>query len=195
MTNFKPLNVTQEAAHRIFVGLGWDPNDSPSLRDKIGALIRKRASHHDLDLSCFYYDADGKALGYVTAAPEHYSNATHSIYHSGDDSEGIGDGDDEQISVELKNLPDNVYHLVFKASIKSGHNFDEIKEARVRLCDGYTERVFEDVGIHSDMNAFVFLHLTKDNGQWRYVRIDRYLNNDTPDKIGDIIAKNVIPLP
>lgn len=183
LTNFSSLNVTQEGSHRIFAGLGWDPNDNPTLKDTIGALIGKRQKHHDLDLSCFYYDAEMTPLGYVTADAEHASNASGSIYHSGDDNEGIGDGDDEQISVELKNLPPNVHHILFKASIKSGHSFDEIKEARIRLCDGYTGRVFADVGMHSELDAYVFAHIQKQNDQWLYSHIDRFIENGSPPNI------------
>ena len=85
-----PLNVTQKSRHRIFVGLGWDPNESPTLKDKVGALIGKREQHHDLDLACYYFNKDGACLGWVGADPEHGSNPSGSIYHSGDSVEGVG---------------------------------------------------------------------------------------------------------
>ena len=55
----KPLNVTKEAQHRVVIGLGWDPADAPKLIKKIGSLAKGLPTHHDLDLSCFIFDAQG----------------------------------------------------------------------------------------------------------------------------------------
>ena len=118
MTSHPLLNVTQKSRRRIFVGLGWDPNASPTLKDKVGALIGGRQEHHDLDLSCYYFNQDGACLGFVSANKDNNANDSGSIYHSGDSVEGVGDGDDEQISAELLKLPPNIHHLIFKAHIK-----------------------------------------------------------------------------
>lgn len=174
-----PLNVTKEAKHRVFVGLGWDPHEKPSLGETIGALVGVREKHHDLDLSCFYYDAQKTPMGVVTAEPEHYSNASGRIYHSGDNVEGVGEGDDEQISVELKDLPDSIHHLVFKASIKSGHNFNDIRDPEIRLCDGYTERCFLETPLCSDQDAYVFARIFRADNDWQMVFIDEFIVNST----------------
>ena len=58
MTDTKPLNVTQEGHHRIFVGLGWDPNENVGLKDKALGALGLKDTHHDLDLSCYIYDAN-----------------------------------------------------------------------------------------------------------------------------------------
>lgn len=169
MTAHTPLNVTQKSKHRIFVGLGWDPNESPTLKDKVGALIGKRDTHHDLDLTCYYYNRDGACLGHVGVAPEHSTNPSGSIYHSGDSVEGIGEGDDEQISVELINLPPNIHHLIFKASIKSGHSFNEVAAPEIRLCDGYTERCFTEASLEDgtkDAYIFVRVYRGDNEGEW-----------------------------
>ncbi len=178
------LNVSDTDTQRIFIGLGWDPNDSPTLKDKVGAIIGGRDAHHDLDLACYYFNQDGACLGYVSADEEKGSNPSGSIYHSGDSVEGIGDGDDEQISVELKNLPPNIVHLVFKASIKSGHSFSEVAAPEIRLCDGYTDREF----LHFDLsrednkaNGYVFIRLSRgeDKATWVLNVIDRF--TDIPE--------------
>lgn len=165
-----PLNVTQKAEHRVFVGLSWDPNDNPSLGEHLGALIGKREKHHDLDLSCYYYDDKKSYLGRVTAETEYHSDASGKIYHSGDNTEGVGSGDDEQISVNLKSLPLNIHHLVFKVSICSGHTFGRIAAPAIRLCDGYTERCFvqEDLSGQkaSEQDRFIFLRLYRHEGGW-----------------------------
>ena len=54
-----PVNVTQEAHHRVFVGLGWDPKDEKEsgIIDAIADTITGKALHHELDLSCCLIDA------------------------------------------------------------------------------------------------------------------------------------------
>ncbi len=187
-----PLNVTQEGHHRIFVGLGWDPNENPDLGDKIGALIGTRKAHHDLDLSCFFYDTEGACLGAVTAEPQSYSDESGAIYHSGDNVEGIGDGDDEQISVELKNLPENVVHLIFKASIKSGHHFSDVKDPLIRLCDGYTGHCFLDTSLHeqdaNNNNAYVFVHISREEDGWNLRSIGEFLKNEPIERMKSILG-------
>ncbi|NCT40644.1 MAG: TerD family protein [Alphaproteobacteria bacterium] len=193
MNTPSPLNVSQTDSQRIFVGLGWDPNDSPTLIDKVGALIGRRESHHDLDLACYYFNQDGACLGYISADVAHATNASGSIYHSGDSIEGVGDGDDEQISVELKNLPPNVHHLIFKASIKSGHHFGEVAMPEIRLCDGYTERVFldkslEDGGQH---NGYIFARVFRGggDGEWMLEDIGVFSEHVSAQAWADTLAQ------
>lgn len=177
MSEAVPLIVSQTDTQRVFVGLGWDPNASPTLKDKIGSFIGSRDAHHDLDLSCYYFNKDGACLGFVGADPEHNSNPSHSIYHSGDSVEGIGDGDDEQISVELAHLPPNIEQLIFKASIKSGHSFHEVTAPEIRFCDGYTERSFVESSLDQGVNTndvYLFISIEKNGDSWAYREINRF---------------------
>lgn len=191
MTEHTPLNFTQKSKHRIFVGLGWDPNESPTLKDKVGALIGKREAHHDLDLACYYYNQDGACLGYVGVDDAHSANPSGSIYHSGDSVEGIGDGDDEQISVELINLPPNIHHLIFKASIKSGHSFDEVAAPEIRLCDGYTERCFAEASLKDgthDVYVFARVYRGETSGEWMLHQIGEFVAGAGVESWDDTLA-------
>jgi len=187
----KPLNVTQSGNQRIFVGLGWDPNETPSFHDKVSSLIGRKDLHHDLDLSCYYFNQDKDYLGHVGADSAHASNESGSIYHSGDDAEGIGDGDDEQISVELKNLPANIHHIIFTASIKSGHHFGEIEAPLIRLCDGYTDRVFQEYALKDDggHNAFVFVRVSKTDAGWCSQEISDFCNNAKAEEFSESLSR------
>lgn len=188
MSNSSPLNVSQTDTQRVFVGLGWDPNASPTLKDKIGSLLGSREEHHDLDLSCYYFNQDGACLGFVGADPEHNSNPSHSIYHSGDSVEGIGDGDDEQISVELAKLPPNISQLIFKANIKSGHSFQDVAEPEIRFCDGYTELSFLETNLdHGDStkDVYLFVRITRKGDGWTFEKIDTFLQSDSVENWED----------
>ncbi|MCB1651581.1 MAG: TerD family protein [Alphaproteobacteria bacterium] len=165
------LNVTQKASWRIFAGLGWDPNEAAGLVDKAKALIGGKSVEHDLDLSCYIYDADKRHINTVTSSPGHmHIDQTGKIYHSGDNVAGVGDGDDEQISVELKDLDPVIHSLLFAVSIKSGHVFGEIKMPEIHLSDGYTGRRFLHAPLdkpeYASQSSFVFacLYRGEDEG-------------------------------
>lgn len=175
------LNVTQEARHRVFVGLGWDPVERVSLIDKAKAIASGKETHHDLDLSCYIFDRDGRYISHVAAQDGKNADQTGHIYHSGDNIEGLGDGDDEQISVELKDLDPAIANIIFKASIKSGHSFAEVKDPEIHISDGYTGRQFLHQMLsdtpENDRNAFVFVRLHKTpEGQWMMQYIGEFLD-------------------
>ena len=187
------LNVSQQGQHRIFVGLGWDPNVPPPLKDKVGSLVGTRSIHHDLDLSCYFFNKDLACLGYVSADSNFSSNESGSIYHSGDNVAGVGDGDDEQVSVELKKLPPNIHSLVFKASIKSGHTFGEVAMPEIRICDGYTERCFAQAALHKGgkHDAFVFVRVYRgpENDGWMLSEITDFRSNLAPKDWKEVLAE------
>ncbi len=174
------LNVTQEANHRIFVGVGWDPNDNASLLQEITHAVKGKPLHHDLDLSCLIFDEQKNLLESVTADPAQAANQSGKIYHSGDNTEGIGDGDDEQISVELKDLDSDIHHIVFMATIKSGHSFSDVTSPEIHLSDGYSNRRFLYIDLQkapdNDKPAFLFVHIYKANGEWQLHNISTFVD-------------------
>lgn len=178
-----PLNVTKQAQHRVLVGLGWDPNENTSLLDKAKALASGVRLEHDLDLACYIYDPNGNYISRVCAVSGCHTDQTGKIYHSGDNVEGIGDGDDEQISIELKDLDHAVHSLIFVATIKSGHSFNEVADAEIRIADGYSNHNFllHELGRSDDgqgKSAFVFVKLTRDAGasdNWIMHYVGEYL--------------------
>lgn len=179
-----PLNVTQKARRRVFVGLGWDPNEDVSLKDKALGALGLKDTHHDLDLACYIYDKNKRYISHVSVEDGRATDQTGRIYHSGDNVEGVGDGDDEQISVELKGLDEAVHAIVFKASIKSGHHFSEVTDPEIRLADGYSDHNFLHVSLlgmeGNDKPAFIFACLFKTpDGQWMVRHIGEFTN--TPE--------------
>lgn len=138
----RPLNVSQQGNHRVFVGLSWDPKSDKSFTARLKEILTGKKSYHDLDLACFLYDQDKNYIDVISGKIGALVDQSGGIYHSGDDREGMGGGDDEQISVELANLPPSVHHIIFKASIETGHNFAEIEAPFIRLIDAYSQRAF-----------------------------------------------------
>ncbi len=179
-----PLNVTKEGRQRIFVGLGWDPNESVGLKDRALGKLGLKDTHHDLDLSCYIYDQNKRYISHVSVEEGRAVDQTGQIYHSGDNVKGVGEGDDEQISVELKDLDPAIAMIVFKASIKSGHTFNEVTQPEIRLVDAYSRRVFLELslqeGNENNRPAFVFTALLRaPEGTWSVHHISKFI--DAPE--------------
>lgn len=176
----KTLNVTQTAKHRIMAGLGWDPTSDISFLEKINDVVAGKKSYHDLDLACFLFDRDFNVISHVSADPGKSIDETGKVFHSGDNVEGYGDGDDEEISVELLNLDKNIAHIVFTAEIRTGHDFTEISNPEIRLADGYSDHNFLVTQLENetakDKSAYAFTHVYREGDQWAVHYLDKYLN-------------------
>jgi stress response protein SCP2 len=107
---------------KVTMGLGWDP--APG-RGNI-----------DLDASVIAYDGSGKKLEIVWFM--HKKEFGGAIQHSGDNVTGAGEGDDEQIKVDLLAVPPQVTTLVFTINSFSGQKFTDIRRAFCRLVDDAT---------------------------------------------------------
>lgn len=189
-----PLNVTQEARHRVFVGLAWDPNEKYNVIDEAKALMGGKPIHHDLDLSCYIYNAEKTLIQCVSAEAEHAVDKSGKIYHSGDNTEGLGDGDDEQISVELKDLDPAIAHIIFVANIKSGHNFGEVASPEIRLGDGYSDHTLHQADLSDargkTSSSYIFARLYRGADGWAVHNIDEF--KDTKNDDISAVAKNYI---
>lgn len=184
----RPLNVSKTAKHRIVVGLSWNPAEKSGLLDKICAITIGKASQHNLDLACFIYGKDKRLIGVVSQSPDYATDVSGHIYHSGDNKEGARDGDDEEISIELKDLPANIESLIFTVSISSGHVFDEINQPQIHLYDAYTRHNFLDCNIaladpeqkQADFLVFAMIKRDSEHG-WMLHRLYHFEKN-----IGDL---------
>lgn len=173
-----PLAHTQKSRERIVVGLSWDAR-----KDKVKMLDRlvKKDSQHDLDITCYIYDTHGTFIDFVGAEAQDSMDESGKIYHSGDDMTGIGDGDDEFISAELAELPDNIHGIVFLAEIRSAHSFADVEGPFCRLADGMTDKNLLECPINADeaahANAFVMCSIYKSEASptgWKLYNISEY---------------------
>lgn len=179
------LNVTQKARHRIMAGLGWNPADKANIIEKVGHAITGKDDVHDLDLGCFTYDAHSVLISTVSADRAKNIDDSGKIYHSGDDEDGIGEGDDEQLSVELKDLEESIHHILFTVKIQSGHVFKDIEVPEIRLADGYSNDNFLQIMIdHSEgkeQDVFVFAHIYRSGEGWSLHNVSEYMNSEEYD--------------
>jgi tellurium resistance protein TerZ len=111
------------------MGLGWDVRKATGLRGLFGG----GGGDVDLDASCLLFNAAREAVDAVWFRQLRSNDG--SIIHTGDNRTGAGDGDDEQIIVDLAALPSSVTTLVFTVNSFTGDTFDKIENAYCRLVD------------------------------------------------------------
>jgi len=110
----------------IVIGLGWDTRSTDG-------------SDFDLDASMFVLKEDNKVRSDSDFI--FYNNKTGAdgaVEHLGDNLTGEGEGDDEQIKVDLSRVPRNVETLVFVVNSFTGQDFGRIENAFCRLVDETT---------------------------------------------------------
>ncbi len=180
----KPLLHTKSGRERIVIAIYWDERT-----DKISMMHKIKRQHfqHDLDVCCFVYDDAGVYIDFVGSMAQDAMDQTGCIYHSGDDSTGAGDGDDEFISVELAGLPPETKHLFFVTEIRTNHVFSQVLNPNMRLADGMTNKNLVELPLAKtdggDKKACVMLKISRDSGSptgWSVDVLDEY-----PD-LGDV---------
>ena len=147
---------------RVVVGLGWDVNAFDTGGD------------FDLDTAAFLLGESGK----VTRAEDFvfYGNLRHpsgAVEHLGDNLTGRGDGDDEQIKIDLGRVPENITRIAFTIyeADERRQNFGQVANAFIRIVDeAKGEEILrydlgEDFSIET---AAVFGELYRHNGEWKF---------------------------
>ena len=158
------LTKTNPGLKNILVGLGWDINQFDS------------GSDFDLDASAFLLGENGKATGDVDFV--FYSNLEHpsgAVTHMGDNRTGAGEGDDEQIKVDLSQVPANIFRIAFTVTIYDAEarrqNFGQVSNAFIRLVNADTDEELIRYDLGEDFSietAMVVGELYRHNGEWKF---------------------------
>ena len=108
----------------------------------------------------------------------YFGNLVHSsgaIVHQGDNLTGAGDGDDEQIMVDLPNIPANIDKLVFVVNIYDANvrhqHFGLIRNAFIRLVDLSTQKEICRFNLSDDYSGrtgLVVGEIYRHNGEWKF---------------------------
>lgn len=149
---------------KIIVGLGWDTNKYDG-----GADL-------DLDAAAFLLAANGKVASDSDFV--FYGNLKHSsggVEHMGDNLTGEGDGDDEQIKVNLAAVPASVDKIGFTVTIYEAEsrkqNFGQVSNAYIRIVDetSNAELIRYDLGEDFSVETAVVVgELYRNNGEWKF---------------------------
>lgn len=172
---------------RVMVGLGWDEAQK-------GGFFKK---HQDIDCdaSAFLCDENGKIVGGAKDIV-YFANLKHqtnSVVHQGDNLTGAGEGDDEQILVNLEMIPSNYSKIVFVVNIykarERNQNFGMIKNAFIRLCDNETNTELMKYNLsenYDGMTAMIFGEIYRSANGWKFNAIGQ---PTTDDGIGELAKR------
>ncbi|MEU8504761.1 TerD family protein [Streptomyces brevispora] len=147
----------------VSIGLGWDARP-------VGG------ADFDLDASAIVCGPEMKVI-----SDEHfvfYNNLTSpdgAVRHTGDNLTGDGDGDDEQILIDLDGLDEKAGQVVFAVSIHDaetrGQSFGQVSDAFIRVVDNLTGREMCRYELSYDAageTAMVFGALYRRGGEWKF---------------------------
>lgn len=150
------------ALTRATMGLGWDVRKATGLRGMFGG----GGGDIDLDASCLLFDSAGREVDQVWF--RQLTSKDGSIVHTGDNRTGAGDGDDEQINVDLSRLPSNVTTLLFTVNSFTGDTFDKIENAYCRLVDATSNKELArfDLSGSGSHTGQVMARLTRTGAGW-----------------------------
>ncbi|ARU60345.1 chemical-damaging agent resistance protein C [Tumebacillus avium] len=158
------LTKSNPGLTKVVVGLGWDTNKYDGGND------------FDLDASVFCASAAGKVNSDKDFVfYNNPQNENGSVVHNGDNRTGDGDGDDEQVVVDLNSVPANVEKVAFCITIHDaaarGQNFGQVSNAFVRIlnADSNAELIRYDLGEDFSVETAVVVgELYRHNGEWKF---------------------------
>lgn len=155
------------SAPKFTVGLGWDCNSSST------------GEGFDLDVSIFILGPNGKLINdnYFV----YYNNLKSpdgSVTHTGDNTTGAGDGDDEKINVDLSTVNPDVSEICFVVTIHKAaerrQNFGQIRNSFIRIIDNSTNTEILKYELDEDFSietAVQFGRIYKKNNEWKFEAI------------------------
>lgn len=145
------LRKEEHDLSKVTIGLGWDVAEGSS--GLFGSLFKKKADEYDLDAIAFLLGDNDKVnntgdvvdgrVTLVNGDVVFFNSQKHSsgdIWLTGDNRTGAGDGDDEQIIVNLDRLDKRFNRVLFVVAIydgiNKGQNFGKVSNAYIRAVDG-----------------------------------------------------------
>lgn len=173
---------------KIYLGAGWDVANSGGF---LGGLFGGGGGDSiDLDASVIIFDENNQPLDAVWFGQ--LKSKDGSIWHSGDNRTGAGDGDDEVIHVDLTKIPPQVKALVFTISSFRGQTFEKVENAFCRLVDSNTNTEIAKYNLSAKGNytALIIAKVYRHNGAWKMSAIGDTCNGKT---IHDMLP-SIIPV-
>lgn len=171
---------------KVMVGLGWD-----EIKQTKGFFLKKNTQEIDCDATALLLQ-NGKFVS--SADMIYFGNLTHesgTVRHMGDNLTGEGEGDDEQISVDLQRLPKVYDKIVFVVNIfqakARGQHFGMLQNAFIRICDDNGQELckYDLNENYNGMTAMVFGELYRHNGAWKFNAIGQATQDQSVHEIAN----------
>lgn len=169
---------------KVVMGLGWD------VAEKKGFFgFGAQSSSIDLDASCVLLDANKNMVDVVYF--QQLKSKDGSVQHTGDNRTGEGDGDDEQIIVDLTKVSDNVTSLVFTINSYQGQSFNEVQNAYTRIINANNNAEIARFTLSGGGNntAMIMAKVYKNNNEWKMHAIGEPCNGKTVSELMEEVIK------
>ncbi len=147
----------------VVVGLGWDARTTTGVE-------------YDLDASVIVAGADGRVL-----SDKHFIffnnkvSPDGTIEHTGDNLTGEGEGDDEQVKVNLAGMAAEADKIVFMVSIyegdTKGQSFGQVRNAFIRVVNAADNKELARYDLSEDAStetAMVFGEVYRNGSDWKF---------------------------
>ena len=187
------VSLTKDNAglNKIVVGLGWDE----AKRSK-GLFSFKAQQSIDCDASVIML-SNGKLV-----APKEdvvfFGNLRHksgSVQHMGDNLTGAGDGDDEQIIIDLASVPSQYDRIVIVVNIYQAvarhQHFGMIENAFCRVVDARNNQELCRYNLtenYNGMTSMIFGEVYRRDNEWKFNAIGQ---GTTDPGLGELIKMYV----
>ncbi|MET1112686.1 MAG: TerD family protein [Allosphingosinicella sp.] len=157
------LSKEEPGLTKIVIGLGWDTRATDG-------------EGFDLDASAFLLDEAGKVRGdHDFIFYNQLKSSDGSVEHTGDNRTGEGDGDDEQVKVDLSRVPADVHKVAVAVTIHDGEarrqNFGMVQNAFMRIVNEATGREISRYDLSEDYSietALIFGEVYRHGGEWKF---------------------------
>lgn len=176
------VSLTKESKSEltsVLVGLGWDEM-KPAKRK----FFAPKPQEIDCDASAILLK-NGKLVAKEDLV--YFGNLRHfsgTVTHMGDNLTGAGDGDDEQILIDLEKVPSEYDRIVIVVTIygalQKGQHFGMIENAFIRIVDGSTNAElckYDLTENYPGLTAMIFGEIYRHNGEWKFNAIGQGTND------------------
>ncbi|MCX5378519.1 TerD family protein [Streptomyces sp. NBC_00091] len=147
----------------VIVGLGWDARTTTGV-------------DFDLDASAILTNDQGKVANDSNFVFfNNLKSPDGSVEHTGDNTTGEGEGDDEAIKVNLAGVPAEVAKIVFPVSIYEAEgrqqSFGQVRNAYIRVVNQADNTELARYDLSEDAStetAMVFGELYRNGAEWKF---------------------------
>ena len=157
------LTKADPGLERAMIGLGWDPRTTSG-------------DAFDLDASALLLSSNGKVRSQADFIfYNQLETPDGAVVHQGDNRTGEGDGDDEQILIDLSLLPADVDRIVIVVSIDQAEerrqNFGQIRDAFCRVVNQDTDHEVVRYDLSEDAaseTSMIFAEIYRNRREWKF---------------------------
>lgn len=172
---------------KIMVGLGWDEAISGEEIDCDASVILCKENGKSFVLPSIVENQIVVSEEELAKSVVYFGNLSlfdHAIEHQGDNRTGEGDGDDEQIMLDLERIPPNVSRLAFVVNIYQasdrGQHFGMIRNAYIRIFNlSNSSEIcrFDLSENYNGMQGLIVGEIYRKNSEWRFSAVGQPVRN------------------